>query len=107
MSKYYFQVDVREGSPGWADDDEYISKPYDTFANAYKAMYHFEPRHYWRYLRFVIRIRIWLEGNPVVSVCTCGQCHIQLADLTSLRTTEQEFDDIMAEIDREQGAKSL
>ena len=103
MSKYYFEVNVREGAPGWADDDEYIGGPFDTFGEAYRALFYFEPCRYWYHLRYVSSMKIWLDGNRKVDVSTGGSYLIELEDLIHLNVTEAEFDVIIAIIDKEQG----
>ena len=101
MSKYYFEVTVRERQRGFADDDEYKSIPYETFVEAYKTLVSFKPHRYWRFLRYISEMRIWLDGHSKVNVSTCGSYRIQLKDLIHLETTEAEFDDIIASIDNE------
>ena len=98
MSGYYFEVTVREGQRGFADDDEYESMLYETFAEAYRALVNFKPHRFWRFLRYVSGIRIWLDRHPKVNVSTCGSYKIELKDLVHLKTTEAEFDDIIASI---------
>lgn len=44
MAKYYFKINVREGAPGWADDDWYTSEPFNTFGEAYRALFYFKPQ---------------------------------------------------------------
>ena len=41
---YYFQVDVSEGAPGFADTDSFTSRQFYTFQEAYRALVHFQPR---------------------------------------------------------------
>ena len=102
MSKYYFEVTVREGQPGCADNDEYKSIPYETFSDAYKALFYFEPWRRWYHLRYISGMQIWLDGHPKVNVSTCGCYKIELKDLVHLETTEAEFDDIIASIDNDE-----
>ena len=102
MSKFYFKVEVREGGRGFADDSEHVSKPYKTFADAYRALYYFVPNRHWRYLRYISRMEIWLDGHPSVDVCTYGGYAIEIKDLTKLHITEEEFDRIIAKINKQQ-----
>lgn len=102
MNKYYFKVDVREGARGFADDDEYISKSYRSFEEVYEALFYFEPHRHWRYLRYVAGMNIWLDGQSMVDVCTCGSYEIDLKDLPTLYTTEEEFDRIIDKINRQE-----
>ena len=102
MNKYYFKVEVHEGDRGFADDDEYISESYRTFADAYEALFYFEPHRHWCYLRYVIGMKIWLDGHSLVNVSTCGGYEIELEDLPKLCTTEEEFDRVIAKIDQEE-----
>ena len=89
MSKYHFEVTVREGQRGFADDDEYMSIPYGTFGEAYKALVSFKPHRYWRFLRYISEMRIWLDGHPKINDSTCGSYKIELKNLVQLKTTEE------------------
>ena len=73
-----------------------------TFADAYHALYYFEPNRHWHNLRYVMGMTIWLDGHPSVHVCTYGSYEIEIKDLTKLRVTEEEFDRIIAKIDEQQ-----
>ena len=102
MSKYYFKVSVREGARGFSDDDDYTSGPYETFAMAYKALFHFEPERIWQHLRYVSRMEIWLQDHQKVNVSTCGGYEIEIDDLVHLNTTKAIFDEIITILDNEQ-----
>ena len=106
MAKYYFKINVREGAPGWADDDEYTSKPFNTFGKAYRALFYFEPERFWNHLRFVQSMEIWLDGCQKVNVSTGGEYLIELDDLVHLNVTEEEFDYVIAEIEKEEEKKN-
>ena len=95
---YYFKVNVREGAPGWADDDSYTSRPFKTFADAYEALVIFNPHRLWRHLRRVQEMHIWRKGHPMVTVFEDG-CAIKIEDLHKLDVTEDEFDEIIVRID--------
>ena len=95
---YYFKVRVREGAPGWADDDSYTSYSFKTFADTYKALVFFKPRRYWCNLRCVQRMQIWREGYSKVNVYRDGYV-IEIADLAKLGVSEEKFDEIIASID--------
>ena len=95
---YYFKVRVREGAPGWADDDSYTSYSFKTFADAYKSLVSFKPYRYWRNFRRVQVMQIWREGYPKVNVCGDGYA-IEIADLPKLGVTEEEIDEIIASVD--------
>ena len=50
---WQFDICVREGAPGWADDDEYTSTWYKSFEECYKAYVDFNPCNWWKKLRYI------------------------------------------------------
>ena len=99
-NSYYFQVDVREGARGCADDDTYVSRSYDTFAQAYKEMIFFDLYRHWRHLRHVQSMYIWRDDYPKVYVYGDG-FKIATMDLVTLAVTEEEFDNIINSVNAE------
>ena len=96
LDRYYFQVYVREGEPGLADDSDYISSPYYTFEGAYISMANFSPSSHWRHLRRVEAIYIWREGYPKVEMDTLiDEYKIDSNHLANLSITREEFEQII------------
>ena len=50
---WQFKICVREGAPGWADDEEHKSIWYQSFEECYKAYVDFDPSKWWKNLRYV------------------------------------------------------
>ena len=50
--KYKYVVYVREGEPGFADDDDYKSYEYDDFMSCFISLCEFRPENHWPYLRY-------------------------------------------------------
>lgn len=48
---YYFYIEVREGAPGFADDDWHYEGPFKTKKEAILAKKNFNPDKYWKHLR--------------------------------------------------------
>jgi hypothetical protein len=48
-----FEINVREGKPGFANDESYESCEYKSFEECYKNYIDFVPRKQWKYLRNV------------------------------------------------------
>ena len=97
---YYFKVDVREGAPGWADDDSYTSNGFKTFADVYEALVHFRPSRHWSHLRYVQMMYLWKEGQPKVPVHEDG-CVIEVNNLAKLDVLEEEFDRIIENLNKQ------
>ena len=97
MSEYYFQVNVREGAPGFADNSEYKSRAYSTLAEAYRSLCDFIPARHWTHLRRVSRMNIWRDGNEEVDVSTRGDYAIAVTDLVKLNSSKEEFEAIIDE----------
>jgi hypothetical protein len=93
-SKYYFQVEVREGQAGCCDDSSYTSYPYKSFAECYHACCRFSPRQHWQYHRATKSTSMRRNDGPAVGVrSTATECGIiDIDDLTLLGITEDEFD---------------
>ena len=105
IDKYYFQVNVREGAPGFADDSEYKSSAYRTLAEAYHSLCDFNPARHWTHLRRVSRMNIWMDGNEEVAVSTRGDYAIAVTDLVKLNSSKEEFEAIID--DYEKGSYAL
>ena len=91
MPEYYFQVEAREGPPGFADDSVYRSKAYRTLAGAYYSLCDFDPLRHWPHLRHVSKMELWMDDNDKVNVSTGGDYMIAVTDLAKLNSTEEEF----------------
>lgn len=52
-SKYRYIVNVREGAPGFADDDFHQSGYYDSFQSCLEKLKKFDPKKHWNHLRYV------------------------------------------------------
>ena len=50
---WHFVIEVREGAPGWADDDTYQSRNFDSFDDCYIEYINFSPAKHWEHLRRV------------------------------------------------------
>ena len=88
---YHFSVSVREGEPGFADDDIYTSRGYKSFADAYHSLCDFNPVHRWENLRHVHCADIWHGNGESVNV-VWGNRAIALGDLAKLNVTEADLD---------------
>ena len=66
---WYFtmELEVREGAPGWADDDTYQSKNFDSFEDCYRKYIQFSPAKYWRHLRSVCNEYIVYQCGDVTT----------------------------------------
>ena len=62
MPSWRFAVKVREGAPGFADDDEFVSRRFSSFAQCHEAYYAFNPDHRWPHLRSVYSRRFIFDG---------------------------------------------
>ena len=92
---YYFQVEVHEGAPGFADDSSYTSRRFDTFQETYRELVRFQPRRRWPHLRMIQRMYIWKNDCDKVNVneMSCDACFtINMDDLPKLDVKEHEFD---------------
>ena len=58
VKSWYYQIEVREGAPGFADDDDYKSKMFDNFEECFISYIHFNPSEYWNDLRCVYSEKI-------------------------------------------------
>ena len=97
MSEVYcFQINVREGAPGCADDDTYNSRAFTSFAAAYKEMVFFEVERYWPHLRMIQSMYIWKSDHPKVYVSQAG--NIAITDIIKLGVTEDEYHDIIERV---------
>ena len=94
---FYFYIEVREGAPGYADNEWYTSDGYKTFQEAYTALVRFEIGRHWPQLRSVRTISIWKEGKEHVDVKTTDN-GINIDDLHLLGVTEEEYDELLAEL---------
>ncbi len=63
---YGYTVKVREGRPGFADDDEYTQGGFETFLEAIHSLLHFNPVSYWSNLRRVQRRIIYKKNSETV-----------------------------------------
>ena len=95
--KYHFQVDVREGRPGFCDDATYTSNPYSTFAECYRACCYFRPESHWKHHRLTTSMTMRRGAGPLVKVretaTECGVIYVD--DLPLLGITEEEFDHVV------------
>ena len=60
---YGYTVNVRQGRPGFADDDEYTQSGFHTFMGAVQSFIHFNPESYWPYLRRVQQRYIYKQTD--------------------------------------------
>ena len=56
---------MREGAPGFADDEEYISNKFYSFERCYKEYVKFNPHRHWVYLRSVQNEYFIYENNEI------------------------------------------
>ena len=92
--EYYFEIDVREGAPGCADDATYTSRAFRSFATAYEELIFFEFERYWPHLRRIQRVYIWRRDHPKVNADAVS------TELIELGVTEDEFDAIIEHVNR-------
>ena len=62
---WQFIITVREGKPGFADNDEYESEWYDNFEDCYVHYLRFNPEKYWPYLRSSTEIIRYKNKNSI------------------------------------------
>ena len=65
-TKYFFEIEVREGPSGFADDDSYTSQSYNNFDDCYEAMKAFNPQIRWPHFRCIKSVFICdSKGNRI------------------------------------------
>ena len=96
---WFFKVCVREGRPGWSDDDEYLSIRFTSFEECFRAYLVFRPFKYWSYCRHVQREEIiFCKGNKItVNNAKDGMVYYNMCE-DDLGITENEFDEILNSI---------
>jgi hypothetical protein len=50
---WYYQINVREGVRGFADNDSYKSRNFDSFEECYCSYIKFNPHSHWQCLRYI------------------------------------------------------
>ena len=98
---WYYIIEVREGAPGFADDEKYVSNKFKSFAECYKSYSSFVPGRYWRNLRRIQNEQFIFENNGVVhknQACNTQIYYISEKIEETLGITEEHFDDVIAEI---------
>ena len=91
---WQFEICVREGAPGWADDDEYTSEWYDSFESCFMAYVNFNPYTWWNNLRYVQREVIRYKNKDMCTTNTVhgGRlCYNKNTILNDLGITEREY----------------
>jgi hypothetical protein len=92
---WHFVVEVREGAPGWADDETYQSPNFDSFEECYEKYLQFSPAKYWRYLRGVYNeYIIYQSGDDTIkNRAICGKVYYRTNHIIEdLGITEEQFD---------------
>jgi hypothetical protein len=100
-----FKVNVREGAPGHADDDEFVSQTFDTFSTCMVAYMRFDVNKYWPKLRSVSLEAInFVDEDGIDHKNTARGGMVYYKDsVKDLGVTEEEFDLICAEFSRLEG----
>ena len=49
--KYYYKINVREGAPGFADDETYRSSDFNDIKECYKSYLKFNPSKYYTHFK--------------------------------------------------------
>lgn len=96
VSKWYFRVCVREGRPGFSDDDDFMSKKYTNFEDCYAGYLNFSPFRYWEHCRRVMKQEIiYCYGNKVMlNPIIRGTIRFEKCE-EDLGVTKEEFDRVM------------
>jgi hypothetical protein len=94
---YHFHIHVREGAPGFADDESYESPPYATFEECYEKCIFFRPEAHWRHYRYTQSVSMSRNKAQYVSVSSTAQgCGlIDVNHLVHLGVTEAQFDHVI------------
>ena len=98
---WYFVVEVREGAPGWVDNDRYRSKNFDSFQDCYTEYVRFSPAKHWRRLRGVHNAYIGYQRGDVkiLSKAIDGMIYYRTNHcVEDLGITEEEFDALIAKL---------
>lgn len=95
--EYHFTVYVREGAPGYADNDSYKSPSYSTFEECYFRCIHFKPETHWSDHRCTQGVYMTRdEGRAVEVKSTVQECGlIEVDDLVHLGVAEAQFDHVI------------
>jgi hypothetical protein len=95
--EYHFTVYVREGAPGYADDESYTSPPYSTFEECYFRCIKFSPESHWSNHRFTQGVYMTRDSGRAVEVrSTAQECGlIEVDDLVHLGVVESQFDHVI------------
>ena len=99
---WYFVIEVREGAPGWADDDTYQSVNFDTFDDCYKKYLQFSPAKYWKHLRCVRNEYIVYQCGDVTTKnrAICGRIYYRTSHIIEdLGITEEQFDELIDKLE--------
>ena len=101
VKNWYFVVNVREGAPGWADDDTYQSEKYTSFEDCYRKYIKFSPARYWTHLRHINSECIVFQcGDKINKNTACDGviCYTSGKMIEELGITEKQFDNIINQI---------
>jgi hypothetical protein len=100
--EYRFHVHVREGAPGFSDDDSYDSPSYATFEECYKKCVLFKPEAHWTHHRYTQSVSMSKnKGQHVPVISTAQGCGlIDVDHLDHLGITEAQFDHVIWELER-------
>ena len=103
---WYYHIEVREGAPGFADDEEYKSQKFKSFEDCFESYVYFQPSNHWSNLRRVQRESlIYFDGNKIyINLAKEGMLHYDNSEI-ELGITDSEFDDIIARIVNRQNNK--
>jgi hypothetical protein len=96
IKKYYFRYDVREGPPGFADNDFYQSDNYSNFEMCFRKYLKFNPRKHWNYLRNCSEYFVYIDENNCIHKNRSDDGVIYYSDCEiDLGISEGKFDDII------------
>lgn len=103
-SKYwYYQINVREGNTGFADDAQYKSQNFNSFEECFKSYVNFKPLQYWTNLRHIQKeIFVFVNDDIThINIARNGILHYDDSEI-ELGITECEFDKIIDSINKKQ-----
>ena len=98
---WYYQIEAREGTSGFADDVEYKSDMFDSFERCFVSYIKFKPSKHWNNLRHIQSEIIIYVNNDITHITKANDGMLYYDDPEiELGITDCEFDKLIDKINR-------